>query len=423
MTKSQRSTTGCTTCKSRRKKCDEAKPQCLRCLASCRSCSYDYVEHPQNEKHRVKRTKPAPQNKRTFEAETTHCITAGLSSTDPSAFVTLSFASNPTSSVSHDMPANNTNLDFNHALPLAAVQRSLLVPSQSHPIGLNSAFHRPLDLVRLPTGVSRMYGTNPASSGSGLHGLEELDLGDEDDEDENKDPEGVLVLLCASLTLDRNAKDNTLPFVLQCYSEWAITSVFEPRKMAYIMRDQVIGQFSYKDSRIRTILIANVMKMYARSLAIDDTGTTILGRLALAAQTNATRFMEIPPSPVRDLDRQHAIRILDNLLEFLCKANANDPRVVRTHKGFMRLIRGLKPGRHPDCLIAPIVVAGVATVKERDRDTLRQRISNVKEWSTRGIAGNNHAQVIEHVWTRTRDEGRPAIWSDLRDSYYRISGK
>ncbi|ELU37929.1 fungal zn(2)-Cys(6) binuclear cluster domain-containing protein [Rhizoctonia solani AG-1 IA] len=56
----RRSTTGCTTCKVKRKKCDEAKPRCSRCLASRAVCLYEYVEHPEYI-HRIKRTKPAPR--------------------------------------------------------------------------------------------------------------------------------------------------------------------------------------------------------------------------------------------------------------------------------------------------------------------------------------------------------------------------
>ncbi|KAH7345475.1 fungal-specific transcription factor domain-containing protein, partial [Rhizoctonia solani] len=107
----------------------------------------------------------------------------------------------------------------------------------------------------------------------------------------------------------------------------------------------------------------------------------------------------------------------------LCKANAYDPRVIRTQKGFMRLVRGVKPGRNPDAhLFVTMVVAGVAAHEERDRDTLRQRIHGVRECAERGTTSNDVMRGLEDVWGRTRNEGRPAVWSDLRIASLSITG-
>ncbi|CAE6467311.1 unnamed protein product [Rhizoctonia solani] len=116
--------------------------------------------------------------------------------------------------------------------------------------------------------------------------------------------------------------------------------------------------------------------------------------------------------------------VLIYLYMFLCKANAYDPRVIRAQKGFMRLVRGVKPARHPDAyLLTPMVIAGVATIEEQDRDTVRQRILKVREFTVRGTVGNNVMLKLEDIWTRTREEGRPAVWSDLRMACFRVSGK
>jgi hypothetical protein len=49
----------------------------------------------------------------------------------------------------------------------------------------------------------------------------------------------------------------------------------------------------------------------------------------------------------------------DSTFQVLCKADAHDPRVISAQKGFMRLVRGLRPGRNPDFyLISPMVVVG-----------------------------------------------------------------
>ncbi|QRW18640.1 Fungal specific transcription factor domain [Rhizoctonia solani] len=597
MTKSQRSTTGCVACKSRRKKCDETKPRCLRCLSAGRPCSYDYVEYSHSEKHRVKRTKPAAQNSYNSDIVTAETIPIGSSLPDPGPSAILSYAANSNYSVSHDMRGNDTSINLNQALardPTRSLPYDISFDTQPIPIGrgLHSS-NNPLGVVRVPTDAPQVYGTIPVTSGPSMHIVAELELEPEDDEDEEGtgDLEGVHAILCRPLTMDKNVKDNTLSFVLQCYSEWAIASVFEPRKMAYIMREQIIEQFAFENSRVRTILLANIMSMYAKNLTMGRSGATMLRRLALTAQMDASRFIESPPSPVPELDQQNAIRVLDNVLEilslhthtlstsecfqlvcntaavfrracpepegqpvnlanimlspnlnlrhfgyleilsnvatgrplyfqfevpfslelcdqmyrmqdscglqwlygvpdqfimlfawiyslsqrpdsdnlelvawietnlpqiklaidhfgdpllrirrmavlecwrfvvliylymFLCKSNASDPRVVHTHTGFMRLIRGLKPGRHPDCLIAPIIIAGVATIEEQDRDTIRQRILNVQQWATRGTAANDHMRVLEDIWARTRAERRPAVWSDLREAYYRVSGQ
>ncbi|KAG8681839.1 hypothetical protein FRC11_000605, partial [Ceratobasidium sp. 423] len=99
----------------------------------------------------------------------------------------------------------------------------------------------------------------------------------------------------------------------------------------------------------------------------------------------------------------------------LCGVDASDPRVVRAQKGFMRLVKGIKPGRNPDTfLISPMIVAGVATCKERDRNVLRQRVLNLKGYATPRTSGNDAWMQVEDVWARTKAEGRVAVWSDLR---------
>ncbi|KAJ1311904.1 hypothetical protein OPQ81_010364 [Rhizoctonia solani] len=415
-------------------------------------------------------------------------------------------------------------------------------------------------------------------------------------EDEGEDdPEGVRIILCTVPTVDKNLKENTLPFVLYCYSQWAIGSVFEPLKIMPRMRDQVIAQFSSENPRARAILIANVMSMFVKQFAIDGARKTILNHLALEVQESGTAFMAEPPCFVPALDRQKAIRTLDNMLEILalqidtqptsecvqsldnaapvfrracpelpgrpinlpnlmldlslnlrhfatldivkslvtglstsfqyevpfslelceriyqwqlqgnyglqwlyglpdqfimlfawintlskksgtgddakliawietilpqikvaidesgdpslrigrivvleswrytvliymymvlCKADAHDPRIVRAQKGFMRLIRGIKSGRHPDVyLIISMIVAGVTTVEERDRNTLRQRILSVREYAEKGTARNDNMLMLEDIWARTRDEGRAAVWSDLRIACFRVTGR
>ncbi|KAG8697953.1 hypothetical protein FRC11_014725, partial [Ceratobasidium sp. 423] len=56
---------------------------------------------------------------------------------------------------------------------------------------------------------------------------------------------------------------------------------------------------------------------------------------------------------------------------------------------------------------------GVAVCKERDCNTIRQRIRNVPECCAPGVAGNDIALELEDIWARTKNEGRAAVWTDL----------
>ncbi|KAJ1310628.1 hypothetical protein OPQ81_009157 [Rhizoctonia solani] len=582
---SARSTTGCTFCKARRKKCDETKPQCLRCQASGRRCAYEYVEYPESEAHRIKRTKPGP---RTTSEQMARALANAPFSPSGTSSSSLSTHSRPGESTTliDSFPSKTWNKSYNNRnlarprgvvdpLPLSSINP---VPSQ-RPSDINSLNTSLISRghLRFPISVTGVYDSSSTSRTLTLYDL------DEDDKDDD-DPEGVRVLLCISPTVDKNVKENSLPFVLNCYARWAIARVFEPLKVVHALRDQVIDHFSSEDTRARTILIANVMVIFAKNLVVDSRGKSILNHLVLTVRSSGSTFMATPPSFVPAQDRQNAMCILDSMLEIfslqtstqssaaclqllddaapvfrracseppgklvnlpnilltpslnlrhfatidimksvntgratyfqyevpfslelceqmyqmqeryslqwlhgspdqfvlllawinslcetpgardnpklitwietnlplikvavnesndpslricrmmvqecwrfavliylhmaLCRASAWDPRVVRAQKGFMRLLRGVKPNRHPDAyLYTPVVVAGIATIEERDRDTLRQRMLNVRECAERGTTGNDILVMLEDVWARTRGEGRAAVWSDLR---------
>ncbi|KAH7325233.1 hypothetical protein B0J17DRAFT_742572 [Rhizoctonia solani] len=103
------------------------------------------------------------------------------------------------------------------------------------------------------------------------------------------------------------------------------------------------------------------------------------------------------------------------------------PRMRRTQQGFMRLVRGAKPlaERDPDAHLSPPTAVGVvATISERDRDTLRQRILGIQEFAERGTVGNDYVLELEDVWARTKEsEGRPGVWPDLKITYLKVTGR
>ncbi|KAG8702088.1 hypothetical protein FRC11_011691 [Ceratobasidium sp. 423] len=176
-----------------------------------------------------------------------------------------------------------------------------LAPCQLHQtlFGFHLRFH--LCMIRPPR--------------QGLLVFASIDLNE--DLNDNEDPERVGLILYGAPTVDKNAKDNSLPFVLYCYSQWVLVAIFEPLKVMPMIREQVIARFSSEDTRARTILLANVMDMFAKNFVIDGARKAILSRLELDAQQAGAAFIGALPSYVPALDRQNAIRTLDNMLEIL----------------------------------------------------------------------------------------------------------
>ncbi|KAJ1310625.1 hypothetical protein OPQ81_009154 [Rhizoctonia solani] len=512
---------------------------------------------------------PAPRSASDLLAKGSRSMISGPSNTNLTLLPTLSISGGSTL--------------FTHSIPLKARSDLNKVDPNSNLVVPRTAHLALLAGSRSTTSSydSLTYDSTPR----------ELAIPEDNNDD---DPEGIRVILCTTPRMDRNVKQNTLPFVLYRYSRWAIASVFEPLKVMHKMKDQVIAQFSSEKTRTRSILIANVMSMFVNHLKIDGPRKSILNHLVRDVQKSGAAFMATPPSFVPALDRQSAIRILDNMLEIvglqlethpisdclqllenaapifrracpdppgkrinlpnlffdlslnlrhfatmdiilsvitglptcvqyevpfsfelcdrvyhwqlqgnyglqwlyglpdqyimifawintlsetpgagvntklitwiesqlpqikvaidesgdpslrvgrmvvleswqftvpiylymvLCKASADDTRVIRAQKGFMRLLRSVKPARNPDgFLMISMTVVGVATLEERDRETLRQRILGVQSFAERGTAGNNAMLMLEDIWARTRDEGRAAVWSDLRAAFLRVTG-
>ncbi|KDN43618.1 hypothetical protein RSAG8_05995, partial [Rhizoctonia solani AG-8 WAC10335] len=287
MTMSRRSTTGCTACKNRRKKCDEGKPQCQRCLTSRIPCSYDFIEYPSSVAHLVQRTRPAPRP----VAELLASLSRDLAS------------SNSSNSALPASPNLSETVDVLPPIHFASHQQSFS--------GLSSS-RLPPGLLQWVTGVSRDTPTQPTSVTSQV-------ARSYHDDCEDYDPEGIHAVLCTAPTMHRNLKENTLPFVLQCYAQWAIVSVFEPLKIAHTMKEQVVQQFSSEDTRTRCILMANVMEMFGRQLVVDETRLPIVTHLTSEVRASCSSFIALWPSEslVPGLDKQNAMRILDSTLEIM----------------------------------------------------------------------------------------------------------
>ncbi|KAF8707890.1 hypothetical protein RHS03_04458, partial [Rhizoctonia solani] len=317
MSKLRRSLTGCAACKYSRKKCDENKPECHRCLASGTVCVYQFVQYATGQNHRMIRTKPGPRNP----------VTSGTRIPQTIQDTPLCGSGDFLDMYS---PPENSNMTACFVPLDTLLQSNLVVPgiSDSTPPAYSTPLQpsvdfasavssTSLDFNRWSNTISNIKSIGYSSPSSMANTSTNVDLMDDDDDD---DPEGIRNLLLISPIMDKNTPENTLPFVLHCYFRWAVVSVFEPRKVAYTMRNQVIEQFSDESSRVRTILIANIMNIYSRDLVMDEIGTCMIKALTSAVQDNVSRF-RITASPlVPGLNRQHAVRTLDNVLE-VCLRN------------------------------------------------------------------------------------------------------
>ncbi|CAE6467015.1 unnamed protein product [Rhizoctonia solani] len=107
----------------------------------------------------------------------------------------------------------------------------------------------------------------------------------------------------------------------------------------------------------------------------------------------------------------------------LCGAHAEDPRVVKYVKRFMRFLGGIKPARNVDTFLSlPIMFIGSFVSRKQDRELLFRRLSTMQECTMPGRAGHDCLMVLCDIWKRTEQEQRPAVWADLRFSCETIAG-
>ncbi|KDN33628.1 hypothetical protein RSAG8_13283, partial [Rhizoctonia solani AG-8 WAC10335] len=105
----------------------------------------------------------------------------------------------------------------------------------------------------------------------------------------------------------------------------------------------------------------------------------------------------------------------------LCGVRADDPRVMKAIKLFVRLVGGVEAGRNPDFfLFIPIITIGAFLQKEQDRELIRSRLLGLRECSIPGVAGNVCFRALVEVWKQADLEQQAPKWSDLTAAYYRL---
>ncbi|KAJ1303719.1 hypothetical protein OPQ81_008144 [Rhizoctonia solani] len=107
----------------------------------------------------------------------------------------------------------------------------------------------------------------------------------------------------------------------------------------------------------------------------------------------------------------------------LCRTATDDPRVLKSVRTFVRLMEAVKPGRNPDSfLYIPLIIVGASAYQKYDRAVIQRRMNGLQECINPGSCGYDALNMLIDLWARTEAEGRPAFWSDLRMSAFRVTG-
>ncbi|CAE6481270.1 unnamed protein product [Rhizoctonia solani] len=337
---SLRSSTGCLACKKKRKKCDETKPHCRRCQRSRAECpGYTYIQDPNNPKGKL-RTIPAPRTVASRERavahhETTltnnkelHLHSQGHSHLDdnlPTFDASYGVQGTPgpvvaypgTSSEAIDL-SNGCLFTYSSANPPAPTPSSIIgfAPLTSGQASLLEAL---LSLGQPPPLDPPTPHTQPRThllpdpSALTVKARPRLDTEQQDNvtTHNGQDLDSVFNLRCRSPVLDKIAKTNALPFVLQSYATWVSQVTFEPSKMARIGRDLVCGHFGDGDqSRWIMALVANIGGRVRSVQFIEGRSNPMLSVLQNAVLWQLGTVMSR-----RDSKRPTLITALDSALE------------------------------------------------------------------------------------------------------------
>ncbi|CAE6530999.1 unnamed protein product [Rhizoctonia solani] len=107
----------------------------------------------------------------------------------------------------------------------------------------------------------------------------------------------------------------------------------------------------------------------------------------------------------------------------LCRVRADDSRVVKLVKSYIRLMEAVTPGRNPDAfLYIPMIIVGASAYQKQGRAAIYRRMLGLQECIKPGTCGYEAVKMLTDLWRRTEAENRPAVWDDLRLSAFRVSG-
>ncbi|CAE6451375.1 unnamed protein product [Rhizoctonia solani] len=372
-----RSNTGCLTCKTRRKKCDETKPKCLRCQRLGVDCpGYIYVPSENKSLQRL-RTLPAPPRINapiTSTAENPTFHTSFVPGVDSSfgaprhAYSDYLYATDPPwagcpmgESGLSVIPDPGTDLltgnysqipdqqtlgmpsaimDHNQlgfllgdidSLPMTSGQASLFQALMGLGQPQDASSQLPTPNGKLNTPMTGLVGTPQSWPTSDVEDQAEFGVNDED-------PEGAITVISRMPVLDPTVESNALPFVLQNYATWITFTAFEPLKMTSVARDMVFSHFGAGDeSRDTLTLLAKIGGTIARTNGIDSEHTVMLSAL----QNNVFRQVSIVRGTT---DRE--IKLLEVALEAMTIHYYVSPitQAERLRRAIAPIFRALYPG-------------------------------------------------------------------------------
>ncbi|CEL52900.1 hypothetical protein RSOLAG1IB_05968 [Rhizoctonia solani AG-1 IB] len=329
-----RSTAGCYTCKRRKKKCDETQPFCLRCIRAERQCEgYAPLESP-DVKGIMRRGKatPLPKNNTPPRSSNTPESQKDLPTSSPQTEANVSDQQHASSSLtpppgpspSPPHPSNAEGPDtLSHLERVphpATFTQSISPPVEEIPSGLPTPpfeSFEPGDAYTDNTFDSLRFFLELRTNASVFPPAFISEVKEEEEESED-DPEGTKQAMCTVPVLDPNTKDNTLPFILECYARWINLVIFEPNKAINPMKDAIIVQFMRSpDERPKMILLANVVGSLGRSLRQDPNVSHWVNYLRFEAYDNINKFLSDPPVSEREMDKKNALAALDLMMEVI----------------------------------------------------------------------------------------------------------
>ncbi|KAH7332970.1 hypothetical protein B0J17DRAFT_771459 [Rhizoctonia solani] len=319
-----RSITGCLACKTKRKKCDETKPHCLRCQKSHIECpGYTYIKNP-NRPNGMLRTLQAPRTRAGQSRITAHeepipqvqdqspLVTCQTSYSVPSTSAVAQIGTSPeaidisnrwtfSSSFTGWLQHSSINLNISHGLVVNIMNPNPVLPPPSTSAippmtpGQASLLEALFSLGQSPNLGSPFQCAHPrptTSSNSLPPGTESQN------EDENQ--KNVATVIRREPVLDKTIESNALPFVLQNYAIWVGRTAFEPLKLTEIARDFVLSHFEDGErSRLIIVLLANIGGR-SQGEILEGGSNTMHSMLQNAVQCRigAVKSLDNPERPV-----------------------------------------------------------------------------------------------------------------------------
>ncbi|KAH7334173.1 hypothetical protein B0J17DRAFT_675652 [Rhizoctonia solani] len=295
------------------KKCDETQPQCLRCVRSGKECEgYAPLESP-DDKGIMRRGKVAPGPTTSFRSppsDTPDSLGEKRSSNSPPSTSTSDQWESSAPFTSAE-PGPEDNVAF---LPSEAIWHPNAIISTSFPLveELQSGLHTP------PPGkhsidphVQRMVPFRTLGRPNSYRHRQLIAA-----EPSGDDLQGAKQEMYSVPIPDPNTVDNTLPFILQCYSRWIKLVVYEPDKAANPFKENIVHQFVRSPGeRSKMIILANVIGSLGKSIRPGPRTASLVTYLRTEAYQNINRFISDQPASEREVDIQNALVALDLMME------------------------------------------------------------------------------------------------------------